>query len=133
MTLHRPPRSFAVRPVLPGLLLGIAMAVGAGCGSSSTAPPAPPAPKFGCRDAVTCQQTCLDQACVDACVTKINTVTGHALYAAALSCVTTACPITGGGVCDAASGSYSASQCQSCVNAASLGACATALSACGAD
>lgn len=91
---------------------------------------------FGCSSDINCYQTnqCADQNCIDACDAMVNTPNGVQLANDLLSCLfVTACPDSGGGVCDSTDMNYDAAACQTCLGNAEMGPCNRQFSACSRD
>lgn len=86
---------------------------------------------LSCFQIETCANRCFDTACTQSCEEGASS-SGLAAYQGLLTCLDTACPHAGGGVCDTTASTYSANACATCFATAqeSGGACATQSNAC---
>ncbi len=94
----------------------------------------PPGVQLTCLETLTCRGACLDSGCLTACLDAASPAAQAAGNALA-SCVSAACPSTGGGVCDGSSPGFNLASCNACQGSAQNtgGSCAADLLACGRE
>ncbi len=88
----------------------------------------------GCNGAVACLNNCQDQTCAQACIDN-TTTQGQSLLQSLTGCLESACPSTGGGICDSSSFNYDQNACDTCYSDAQNtgGPCEQALTDCTND